>query len=144
MQAAADMLDAQAAEIDRLQAIIEGTKRMNGTTMLKATDWQGLEKAIMAGEVPTFATKRAAVAAGAEFSFRYALRLERRFERVWLCAKLDLQPDLEGNLEFDVLRVPLLKWGLRQGVQHGLVAKFRRLRPKTDASAHRLTANVGA
>ena len=144
MQVAADMLDAQGAEIERLQDIIDGMKRMNGTTTLRATDWPELEKAIMAGEVPTFRTKKAAVTAGAEFSFRHALRLERRFERVWLCAKLDLQPDVEGNLEFDVLRVPMLKWGLRQGVQHALMVKFRRLRSKTDSSAHRLEANIGA
>lgn len=144
MQKAADMLEAQGAEIERLQTIIERTQRMSAKAMLTPTDWPGLEEAIMAGEVPTFATKKAAVDAGAEFSFRHALRLERRFERVWLCAKLDLQPDLEGSLVFDVLRVPLLKWETNQGVKHGLVAKFRRLRPKKGNTTHRLCTQVVA
>ena len=99
---------------------------MSATQTLQALDWPDIERAIIARELPTFRTRRDAVAAGRTFGFAQALRLVRRFEIVWLCAQVDFQPDLEGDLAFTVVRVPLMRWHVVNGAQTSAVVKFRR------------------
>lgn len=96
---------------------------------LEAAIWPEIEKAISARELRTFRTKREAITAGRSFSHPYALRFNRRFERVWICAKTDFQPDTVGDLVFDVVRAPLLRWERNDGYESCPVVKFRRLRP---------------
>lgn len=102
-----------------------------GTTGITAAVWPDIEQAVRAGELRTFRTKREAVSAGRAFSHPFALLFIRRFERVWICAKQDFQPDMEGELLFDVVRAPLLRWDRKDGHEFCPVAKFRRLRTRT-------------
>lgn len=84
-----------------------------------------LEKAIASGELPSFPTKRAAEAAGKVYGWKTALKVSRRFETIWLVGKEDFQPDYELDIEFRVLRLPLLRWDTVSGVKQCPVLKVR-------------------
>lgn len=90
--------------------------------------WPGLEKPIVACELRAFRTKLEAMDAGKAFGWNGAIRIHRRFEKVWLCGTLDVQPDTEGDLTFYVVRAPTLRWDTRNGVTRLPVVKFRQLR----------------
>ena len=78
--------------------------------------------------VPTFPTKQAAIQAGSKFGWRTAVRIERRFEKVWVVGKKCFQGDRSANLNFDAYRFPLLKWVEECGVTECPVLSVRRFK----------------
>lgn len=94
--------------------------------LIKSKDWPEIERAISCGDIPTFSTKAAMKNTASKFGWSDGIRIQRRFETVWLCGKKDLQPDCEGGIEFDVIRVPLLRWEVKEGTQVCPVVKFRK------------------
>ncbi|HGY5183056.1 hypothetical protein [Citrobacter sp. RHBSTW-00881] len=80
----------------------------------------------IASAAPTFSTKNAAIKAGSEFGWRAAVRIERRFETVWMVGKKEFQDDNSAGLQFDAYRFPLLKWVKENGVEKCPVLSVRR------------------
>ncbi|MCK7131593.1 hypothetical protein L8O22_22005 [Enterobacter roggenkampii] len=80
--------------------------------------------------VPTFPTKTAAVNAGAEFGWRTAIRIVRRFENVWVVGKKFLQGDHSAGINFEAYRFPLLRWEKEGGVTKCHVLSVRRFKPE--------------
>ncbi len=78
--------------------------------------------------VPTFPTKNAAVNAGAPFGWRTAVRIERRFENLWVVGKKCFQSENDADLNFDAFRFPLLKWEKEAGVEKCPVLSVRRFK----------------
>lgn len=76
--------------------------------------------------VGTFRTKKAAISAGKEYGWPCAIKLNRRFEDVWVVGKKDFQNDDQTGLEFEVFRFPILKWENVGGVQTCRVLKVRK------------------
>lgn len=68
--------------------------------------------------VPVFPTKKAAVAAGKTFGWTSAVRATRRFETVWLVGRQLLGNTEVAGVSREEFRFPLLRWEVRQGVQH--------------------------
>lgn len=60
--------------------------------------------------LPTFPTKRAAVEAGAAFGCRKAVRLDSRWERVWVVGSMDIHTDEIAGVPRDVFRLSMLRW----------------------------------
>jgi len=93
--------------------------------MIKSSEWfPDLDAAISSGDIKSFPSKKAALEYAKEYKWIRAVRVERRFENVWIIGLLDFQPDDENGILFDVLRVPMLRW--IDGVQP--VVKFRKPR----------------
>ncbi|EBZ0941213.1 hypothetical protein D7O10_10295 [Salmonella enterica subsp. enterica serovar Braenderup] len=82
--------------------------------------------------VPTFATKQAAIKAGSMFGWRSAVRIERRFEKVWVVGKKCFQSDHSAGINFEAYRFPLLRWEKEGGVTKCPVLSVRRF--KQDAA----------
>lgn len=97
-------------------------------TEISSVGWfPNLDKAIGAGDVKAFPTKKAALSAAKTFGWRNVLRVNRRFEKAYIIGKLDFQDDLEGDVEFVKLRVPALRWELNDAnVKYQPVISFRR------------------
>ena len=60
--------------------------------------------------VPTFPTKKAAIAKGREFGWPRAIRVFRRFETVWIVGDKSFQGDYEAGVQIDVFNVPMLRF----------------------------------
>lgn len=65
--------------------------------------------------VPGFRTRAEALAEGSLFGWRTAIRLQRRFEQIWVVGKMDFQPDTVDGAVCDVFRLPLLRWETEHG-----------------------------
>ncbi|HEM8613679.1 TPA: hypothetical protein U2Q68_003493 [Citrobacter amalonaticus] len=78
--------------------------------------------------VPTFATKQAALKAGSMFGWRSAVRIERRFEKVWVVGKQCFQSDHSAGINFESYRFPLLRWDCECGVKKCPVLSVRRFK----------------
>lgn len=83
--------------------------------------------------VPTFTTKQAALDAGSLFDWGSAVRIERRFEKVWVVGKRCFQDDHVAGLNFDSWRFPLLKWVQENGVTKCPVLTVRRFKQERAA-----------
>lgn len=83
--------------------------------------------------VPTFPTKQAAIQAGSKFGWRTAIRIERRFEKVWVVGKKCFQDDHVADLNFDTYRFPLLKWVNENGTTKCPVLSVRRFKQERAA-----------
>ncbi len=94
--------------------------------MLTAKEWPEIEKAVSAGELQTFRTKKEAESCGKQYGWKISSRFVRRFEIVWIVAKKDFQPDYEGDIKFDVIRTPMLRWDNKDGIKFCPVVKFRK------------------
>lgn len=101
---------------------------------VKSTEFADLEVGISSGFVRTFRTKAAALKEAGEFGWGgRAIRVSRRFEVVWIVGELDVQPDEVGNLLWDVLRVPELKYRKADdGVMRQAVLRCRKFRRSDD------------
>ncbi|WP_410376954.1 hypothetical protein [Enterobacter sp. CPE_E423] len=86
----------------------------------------------IASSVPTFPTKNAAVSAGAAFGWRTAIRLNRRFENVWVVGKKCFQGDHSAGLNFEAYRFPLLRWEKDGGITKCPVLSVRRFNPEAE------------
>lgn len=78
--------------------------------------------------LPTFPTKNAAVNAGAAFGWRTAVRIERRFENVWVVGKKCFQSDHSAGLNFETFRFPLLRWEKEGGITKCPILSVRRFK----------------
>ncbi|ECD1675981.1 hypothetical protein MYF05_002749 [Salmonella enterica] len=78
--------------------------------------------------VPTFPTKYAAIQAGAQFGWGTAIRIERRFENVWVVGKKCFQNDHSAGLNFEAYRFPLLKWEKEGGITKCPILSVRRFK----------------
>ena len=87
-----------------------------------------LRSAIETGGVRTFGTQKQAIEASVIFGWgRRVFKVERRFERVWMVGVLDFQPEIQGDLQIQTLRVPLLRYDTgADGVKYQPVVTFRR------------------
>ena len=99
---------------------------MSATEKFQASDWRDIDRAISAGDVPAFPTKAAAVDAAQKFGWSKVFRFHRRFESVWVVGVKDFQNDVEADVEFQVIRVPLLRWDQFNGQTRCPVVKFRK------------------
>jgi len=89
-----------------------------------------LEKAlfypIADGLVKTFRTKGEALKAGTEYGWKSALKINRRFEKVWVVAQKDFQPNYILDIRYDNYRVPLLRWDKGEdGIERCPVVQFQ-------------------
>lgn len=79
--------------------------------------------------VPTFPTKSAALEAGAAFGWREAVRLDSRWERVWVVGAKDAHTDEVAGVSRDVFRLPMLRWERGDdGIQRCPVLKLFRVK----------------
>ncbi|MEG8994755.1 hypothetical protein U4T15_19865 [Klebsiella pneumoniae] len=83
--------------------------------------------------VPGFRTRADALKAGSPFGWRTAIRLERRFENIWVVGKKDFQPDETDGMCYDAFHLPLLRWENKDGKMACPVLKIRRLILEFDA-----------
>ncbi|WP_115791299.1 hypothetical protein [Escherichia coli] len=81
--------------------------------------------------VPTFPTKNAAVNAGAPFGWRTAVRIERRFENVWVVGKKCFQSDRSAGLNFEAYRFPFLRWEKEGGITKCPILSVRRFKQES-------------
>lgn len=92
-------------------------------------DWSEMMPYIQEGVIPSFRTKAEALKAGRHFGWKTAVRVEKRFETVWVVGKCDFQPESLYDLVWDVIRLPLLRWERNEfGIEFCPVVKIRRLR----------------
>jgi len=87
-----------------------------------------LGNAIETGEIRAVGTKREALETAAQFGWgRRVLMVERRFERVYVVGTVDFQPQREGDLEFQTIRMPLLRWERGEdGIKYQPVVTLRK------------------
>lgn len=98
-------------------------------TTVEYSGWfPNLDNAISSGDIKCFGTQRQAAETASQFGWeRHIVKVQRRFERVYIIATLDFQPDKEGDIEFQSLRVPALKYVTgNDGIKYQPVIKFRR------------------
>ncbi|EFE3481730.1 hypothetical protein CIZ81_001542 [Escherichia coli] len=81
--------------------------------------------------VPTFATKQAALKAGSMFGWRSAVRIERRFEKVWVVGKRCFQSDHSAGVKFEAYRFPLLRWEKEGGITKCPILSVRRFKQES-------------
>jgi hypothetical protein len=105
---------------------------MNRTLTLCPNDWSPNIETAIAGGVRTYATKTRALSAGKAFGWRSAVRIQRRFERVWVVGAVDFQPTTHQGESVECLRIPLLRWDRdERGIEFCPVLVLRR--PYTSA-----------
>lgn len=100
---------------------------------INGNDWfPNLAAAIDSGDVKTFPTKDTALDAAMRYGWgKHVVRVEKRFERVWIVGTVDFQPDTEKDIEFQSLRIPLLRYDTgNDGIKYQPVVKFRRPYPE--------------
>lgn len=99
------------------------------TDTLNKEDRLSISLSILKAELPLFPTKKAALTAAKEFGWRDAIRLDTRFERVWVVGKKLLQPDDVAGETVDVFSFPLLRWDVgKDGIKRNPVLQVRRHR----------------
>lgn len=97
--------------------------------IITSTENLSVPFAALKGEVPTFPTKRAAVEAGAAFGCREAVRLDSRWERVWVVGSKDIHTDEIAGVSRDVFRLSMLRWERgSDGIQRCPVLKVFRVK----------------
>lgn len=77
--------------------------------------------------VPGFRTRAEALKAGSPFGWRTAVRLERRFEIIWVAGKKEFQSDVVDDVSYDAFHLPLLRWEEEDGKTVCPVLVIRRL-----------------
>lgn len=83
---------------------------MGRRDVISHTDNLNMSFAAIRSAVPMFPTKKAALAAGAEFGWRDAVRLDARFERAWVVGRMDLHTDEIAGVPREVFRLSTLRW----------------------------------
>ena len=69
--------------------------------------------------LPTFSTKKAALAAGKQYGWKTAIKMVDRFEQFWCVGMKMFQSDEVADVTRDHYRMPLLRWERRpDGVEH--------------------------
>ena len=71
---------------------------------------KALDHPIRDGIVRTFRTRKDAETAGKAYGWRCAIRLDRRFEKIWVVGKKDFQPTYIIGIAHDQYHFPLLRW----------------------------------
>lgn len=71
---------------------------------------QALQQPIEDGVIKAFPTKTEAINAGKEYGWKSAIKLNRRFESIWIVAVKDFEPTCIAGISHDNYRVPLLRW----------------------------------
>jgi hypothetical protein len=91
-----------------------------------------LEKSITDGVIPAFGTQKTAIEAAVKYGWgRKILRVDRRFERIYIVGVLDFQPRDIAGITVDTLRVPLLRWETgHDGIKYNPVVEFNK--PRTN------------
>lgn len=87
-----------------------------------------IDRCISEGAIKSFGTQREAIEQAAKFGWgRKIIKVERRFERIYIVGVIDFQPDNENGIEFTSLRIPLLKYVTGEdGIKFQPVVKFRK------------------
>ena len=76
--------------------------------------------------IKQFRTKKEALSEGKKYGWSSALHIEKRFETVWIVGSKDFQNENEGDLSFEVYRLPLLQWTIENGIKINKVLKMRK------------------
>ena len=58
----------------------------------------------------SFRTQKKAQMAGKKFGWNCALKINRRFETIWIVGKKEFQPAYIAGIAHDQYRIPLLRW----------------------------------
>ena len=86
-----------------------------------------LDSAIEYREIPSFLTSKMARETAMKYGWgNKIIKLERRFERIYIVGVIDFQPEIENDIQFEVMRVPMLKYETKNGIQYQPVVKFRK------------------
>lgn len=102
-------------------------------TTIKPQEWfPNIDNAIADGVIPAFGTQEMAIEAASKYGWgRKILRVDRRFERIYIVGVLDFQPRDIAGVTVDTLRVPLLRWETGyDGIKYNPVVEFRK--PRTN------------
>jgi hypothetical protein len=95
---------------------------------IKSKGWfPDLDKAISSGDIKAFGSSTQAQEAAIKYGWgKNVIKVERRFEYVYIVGTLDFQPDVEFGVETQPLRVPLLRYDKGEdGIKFQPVVKFK-------------------
>lgn len=98
---------------------------------INTAEWfPNLDAAISSGDIRTFRTAKSARIEAVKWGWNNSLvRIQRRFESVYIIGILDLQTECDiCGIEHQVLRIPALKYVERNGVKSQPVIKFKRVK----------------
>ena len=105
-------------------------------TTISDKDWfPSLSSVVENGIIRRFLTQKMAIEASHKYGWgNRIIRVERRFERVWLVGAIDFQPEEIAGVTTDVLRLPLLHYETGEdGIQYQPVLALRRIRRKRES-----------
>lgn len=95
---------------------------------LSYTDKLSLNFSELKNTLPKFATKAQAIVAGKKYGWSTAIRLDDRFERLWVVGNVSFQPTYVAGIENIQYNFPLLRWDKKNCVEFCPVIKAHRIK----------------
>lgn len=97
--------------------------------IIKSNEYMMLEEYISNGLIKTFATKMNAKKYASSIGWQQynVVKVERRFENVWIVAHTHIQNDIIANMEFKTYRCPTGQYEYKNGSQQMIVLEVKKL-----------------
>jgi len=97
--------------------------------MIKSSDYTMMEFNIINNLIPTFRTKKDAQKFASSIGWQQynVVRVERRFETVWIVAQTHIQPKVIAGINFETYTCPSGEYEFRNGTQQMIVFECKKM-----------------
>jgi len=98
-------------------------------SVINTKEWfPNLDNCISDGTIQSFRTQKIAIEEAKKFGWgKNIIRIDRRFERIYIIGTIDHCSEVKAGIDHQVLRVPMLKYDTdTNGTKYQPVVKFTR------------------